>query len=91
MTLMQLIKTVLDDLYNRIHIQSDEAKDEQIKAEIAQISREYNQLTNMKAKPINYSEASKRFAYIYKYTVAHADYIMQVIGENALLCIVHSI
>jgi len=86
MTLMQLIKTVLDDLYGRIHIQVEQDKDDLIRAEIDTISMEYGQLTRPNTKPINYSDPIKRFAYLYKYTVAHADYIMQGIQESDELC-----
>ena len=85
MNLMQLIKLVLDDAYAAIAAKDDDAKDALIKKELTTLSSEYANLTNAKAKPIDYSDALKRFAYIYKYTVAHADYIMQLIaGEKEL-------
>jgi len=81
-TLMQLIKMVLDDLYARIHIEAESDKDELIRKELTQLSMDYGRLTDESVKAIDYSNAVKRFAYIYKYTVAHADYIMQIIREN---------
>jgi SAM-dependent methyltransferase len=79
-TLMQLIKHVLDDAYRSIHTTDEAEKDKSITKELEALSREYGSLTNSKAKPIDYSDPLKRFAYIYKYTVAHADYIMQLIS-----------
>jgi SAM-dependent methyltransferase len=85
MNLMQLIKLVLDDAYKAITAKDDDAKDNLIKKELSTLSSEYANLTNTKTKPIDYSDPLKRFAYIYKYTVAHADYIMQLIlGEKEL-------
>jgi len=85
MTLMQLIKLVLDDAYRAIKAKSSAHKDELIKAEIASLSSAYAKLTNLQTGPIDYSDPVKRFAYIFKYTVAHADYIMQLIrGESNL-------
>ena len=85
MNLMQLIKLVLDDAYAGIKAKNDAEKDALIKKELGALSACYATLTNKAIKPIDYSDPLKRFAYIYKYTVAHADYIMQVIsGEKVL-------
>lgn len=84
MNLMQLIKLVLDDAYGAMG-GKDSTKDKLITKELETLSTEYANLANARAKPIDYSDPLKRFAYIYKYTVAHADYIMQLIqGEKAL-------
>ena len=82
---MQLIKLVLDDAYSSISAKTEAAKDKLIKAELETLSSEYAKLTTTTAKAIDYSDPIKRFAYIFKYTVAHADYIMQIIkNEEAL-------
>lgn len=80
MTLMQLIKLVLDEAYAAIPAANDAAKDALIAQELAALSAEYGALTNANRTPIDYSSPLKRFAYIYKYTVAHADYVRQVIN-----------
>lgn len=82
MNLMQLIKVVLDDAYVSIKAKDDSARDVLIKAEIDSLSSAYAKLTNRKVAPIDYSDPVKRFAYIFKYTVAHADYIMQLIRNE---------
>ena len=79
---MQLVKTVLDDAYSEIKAKHDNEKDHLIKSEMAALSSEYATLTHSKASEIDYSNPIKRFAYIYKYTVAHADYIMQLINRE---------
>jgi hypothetical protein len=85
MNLMQLIKLVLDDAYGAIKVKGHSKKDEMIKAEISELSSAYAQLTKPTTESIDYSDPVKRFAYIFKYTVAHADYIMQIInGESEL-------
>jgi hypothetical protein len=82
MNLMQLIKNVLDDSYSAINAPDDVSKDNQIRKELDNLSSEYRTLVSSASSPIDYSDSVKRFAYIYKYTVAHADYIMQIIEES---------
>jgi hypothetical protein len=82
MNLMQLIKDVLDDAYAAIDAPDDKSKDKKIRKELENLSSEYGKLVSNTSSPIDYSDSVKRFAYIYKYTVAHADYIMQIIQES---------
>ena len=82
MSLMQLIKLVLDDAYAAINAPNDATKDALIKKELTNLSAEYGKLASKTSSSIDYSDSVKRFAYIYKYTVAHADYIMQLIDGN---------
>lgn len=84
MTLMQLIKLVLDEAYSEIP-GTEAAKDAEINAALAGLGPAYADLKNTKREPINYASPQARFAYIYKYTVAHADYIRQLIESNAEL------
>jgi hypothetical protein len=76
---MQLIKMVLDEAYNELPVEQDADKDRLVKAEIERLTPAYLNLTDASRPAINYSEPVTRFAYIYKYTVAHADYIRQLI------------
>jgi hypothetical protein len=78
-TLMQLIKLVLDEAYGQIALPDEQAKDALITKEIDCLSEAYRRLKDPKRMSIDYSDPLKRFAYIYKYTVAHADYIRQLI------------
>src|SRR5207244_2075350 len=74
-----------DDAYGRVHIKEEAEKDEHIKRKIDTLSMEYGRLTDTKAECIDYTDPLTRFAYIFKYTVAHADYIMQLIRCNSQL------
>lgn len=78
LTLAQLIKLVLDEAYRDIG-GKDAAKDAAIAKELGVLSSSYGDLKNCKRCAIDYSSPISRFAYIYKYTVAHADYIKQII------------
>jgi len=82
MQLMQLIKNVLDDAYSEIELADDKQKDKAIKAKIELLSDKYKKLTSSVGTGIDYSDPIARFAYIYKYTVAHADYVMQIIRDS---------
>jgi hypothetical protein len=38
----------------------------------------YNRLGQQSREPVNYKDPATRFAYVYKYVAAHADYLVQV-------------
>jgi len=79
LTLAQLIKLVLDESYQDIDAPDDAAKDAAIERELARLTDSYGHLKDRTRVEIDYSSPVGRFAYIYKYTVAHADYIKQLI------------
>lgn len=85
LTLAQLIKIVLDEAYAEIPLANDAAKDAAISKELTSLSASYGSLTKADRVPIDYASSISRFAYIYKYTVAHADYIKQLIQEHKAL------
>lgn len=76
LTLAQLIKLVLDEAYAEI---PGPDKDGAIKGELDRLTQSYGRLKDPARIAIDYSSPVARFAYIYKYTVAHADYIKQLI------------
>jgi hypothetical protein len=82
MTLMQYIKLVLDDIYKLIDAPSDAEKDQQIKTELSLLASEYRNLNDSERTPIEYGNTVRRFAYTYKYTVAHADYVRQIMNKQ---------
>ncbi|UPG92859.1 hypothetical protein [Luteibacter aegosomatissinici] len=43
------------------------------------LSANYRRLEDATATPINYAPAATRFAYVYSYVAAHADYVRQVL------------
>lgn len=85
MYLMQLIKMVLDELYPLIEASNDTERDKIIKSEMARLSTGYAELMDRQRDPINLEAPETRFAYIYKYTVAHADYVKQIVEKSATL------
>lgn len=82
MTLTQLIKLVLDQAYDDMPYAKEKEKDECIKTCLETLSSKYRRLTRGAHEQIDYANPVTRFAYIYKYTIAHADYIMQLIREH---------
>ncbi|MEW6198010.1 MAG: hypothetical protein AB1601_05020 [Planctomycetota bacterium] len=82
LTLAQLIKLVLDEAYAEI---PGPDKDAAIKTELDRLTQCYGHLKDPARIAIDYSSPVARFAYIYKYTVAHADYIKQLIQGCAEL------
>lgn len=84
LTLAQLIKLVLDEAYAEIS-GTEANKDAQIKKELSRLTSSYSGLKKADRVVIDYASPLARFAYIYKYTVAHADYIKQLIrGHDEL-------
>lgn len=84
LTLAQLIKLVLDEAYQEIPL-AGAAKDAAIQAELARLTDAYGKLKDPARTVIDYASPTARFAYIYKYTVAHADYIKQIIEGHKIL------
>jgi hypothetical protein len=62
---MQLVKTVLDDLYSHIDASNEAEKDELLRVEIRIISDAYRRVATAPPGALNFSIPSKRFAYIY--------------------------
>lgn len=84
MNLTQFIKQVLDEAY--AGIPGDEStKDASIKSELSGLSFAYTKLGDENSPAIDYSNPLKRFAYIFRYTIAHADYIRQIISGSPTL------
>lgn len=79
---MQLVKKVLDEAYGNIRSTPDSLKDALILEEIERLTEAYKKLKDKTCPPIDYAAPETRFAYIYKYTVAHADYIMQFLNNT---------
>jgi hypothetical protein len=75
MSVFELIKTVLDEIYERI---PDEAKDEKIKKEIKALMLAYSKLAE-EGVPHDYADDVTRFAYVYKYVTSHANTVCQLV------------
>lgn len=79
MTIFELVKIALDELYKEGTALHGTSVDAKIQKEIEVLSASYVQLRNSDRKPINYKDPSTRFAYVYKYVASHGDYVVQVL------------
>lgn len=79
MTLFELVKLALDELYAEGVKVYGAALDAEIKKRMAYLSSAYSSLNNMSRQPIDYKDPATRFAYVYKYTASHGDYLVQAL------------
>jgi hypothetical protein len=77
MTIFELVKIALDELYKEGEDRYATKVDDEIKARMLYLSTSYGELTNPDRKPIDYKDPATRFAYVYKYVAAHGDYLFQ--------------
>jgi hypothetical protein len=82
MNCFQLIKTVLDEAYSQIPCPNSQ-KDEAIKKALGDLTEEYKKLLSMGC--LDYSDPVKRFAYIYKYTTSHANFVFNVLTRSGAI------
>jgi len=78
MTVFELVKLALDELYGEAEEEYAAAADAEIKTRMTYLTGSYNQLDKATRQPVNYKDPATRFAYVYKYVAAHADYLVQV-------------
>lgn len=81
MTIFELVKIALDELYAEAVSEYGKSTDEEIKKRIAYLSTSYGKLENVERKPVDYKDPATRFAYVFKYVAAHGDYLVQVLAE----------
>lgn len=79
MTIFELVKIALDELYKEGLKVHGANLDAMIKKQITYLSLSYGQLNQLDRKPVNYKDPSTRFAYVYKYVASHGDYVVQVL------------
>ncbi len=82
MTLFELVKIVLDELYVEANDMYGDHVDEEIKKRMSYLTSVYNKLSSSEHEPIDYKDPATRFAYVYKYVPAHGDYVYQIL-KNA--------
>jgi hypothetical protein len=81
MTIFELVKLALDDLYDEGCQQYGGQIDSKIKERMAYLSECYRHLSLSDRSPINYKDPATRFAYTYTHVAAHGDYIVQALKE----------
>jgi hypothetical protein len=79
-TIFELVKIVLDELYQESTRYYGAQVDTVILDRMKYLAASYTQLTSATRAPVNYADPATRFAYVYKYVTAHADYIVQVMS-----------
>lgn len=79
MTVFQLVKTVLDELYQRIP-GTEAEKDPKIGRMIMYLREQYMGLA--RGLTVDYADPTTRFAYIYVYVTAHANIVYQMVRAS---------
>jgi ribosomal protein RSM22 (predicted rRNA methylase) len=80
MQVFDLVRTVLDELYERVPGNSEEEKDTLIKERLVTLGDKYSRLSV--ENTIDHSDTAGQFAYIYKYVTAHANIAFQLISST---------
>ena len=83
MTLFELVKLALDDLYEQATAEYGDKVDAEIADRINYLSASYSKLTAQNREPIDYKSPATRFAYVYKYVATHGDYVVQAMMHLA--------
>jgi hypothetical protein len=86
MTLFELVKLALDELYEEGKSEYGSKVDEKIKAKLKYLSESYKTLTVEDRDPIDYGDPATRFAYVLKYVATHGDYVVQQLMTLRNLC-----
>lgn len=85
MNCFQLVKTVLDNLYNEIYAVEESSTDNIIASKLMYLSKKYENLEDVNPADIDYNDPATRFAYVYRYTTAHANIVFQRIRDLPIL------
>ncbi len=83
MKCFQLVKTVLDELYDEISNEYGNETDTNITSRLSYLMEKFENLEE--CVDIDYSDPVTRFAYIYRYTTAHANMVYQLIRDLPVL------
>jgi hypothetical protein len=81
MTIFELVKIALDQLYADGSAEHGDKLDKKIVASLKYLTESYGSLQDKNRKPVNYHDPAIRFAYVFKYVAAHGDYILQVLRK----------
>ena len=79
MTLFELVKLALDELYEEGLQEYGGTLDATIKARMTYLTKCYRNLNLEGREAIDYRDPATRFAYAYKYVAAHGDYVVQAL------------
>ena len=79
MTIFELVKIALDELYKEGMEEYGSKLDETISKRIVYLADSYKKLGSDDREAIDYSDPATRFAYVYKYVASHGDYLVQTL------------
>ncbi len=83
MNCFQLVKSVLDELYEQVLDEHGNDTDNIIQEKLEHLRKTYENLRN--GVDVDYSDSATRFAYIYRYTTAHANMVYEFIRDSESL------
>ena len=87
MTIFELVKLALDELYEEGKAEYGSKLDAIITKRIEYLSESYRQLGSEEREPINYKDPATRFAYVFNYFASHGDYLVQTLqAARSALC-----
>jgi hypothetical protein len=78
-TLFELVKIALDELYSQGKKLHGIQLDAEIKGQMKYLAQSYANLTKADRPPVDYKNPATRFAYVYKYVATHGDYVVQIL------------
>lgn len=78
MTMFELVKIALDDLYGQGEDKYGAKLDAIVKDKMLYLSEAYKNLRDEHREPLDYKDPATRLAYVYSYVASHADYMVQV-------------
>lgn len=84
MTITEIICYVLDGHYHGIEADSNDERDKMVVEAFHKLSTSYGSLMDSNRESVDYSDPATRFAYLYKYTVAHAEFFRQALSSPLL-------
>jgi hypothetical protein len=81
MTIFELVKIALDELYAEAVNHYGSETDIQITRQIACLQNTLRNLNKGEPNPTTYKDPTVRFAYVFKYVTSHADYVVQILEK----------
>ncbi|MFZ6745214.1 hypothetical protein ACO0LC_18475 [Undibacterium sp. JH2W] len=81
MTIFELVKIALDELYAEGRKRYGDKLDAEILEKVKYLKNSYTLLNDSRRIPVDYEDPATRFAYVYKYVAAHGDYVAQLLQK----------
>ena len=79
LTIFELVKLALNELYVEGTKEHGSKLDAEITKQVSYLADSYRKLGSDDRNPIDYEDPATRFAYVYKYTASPGDYVVQTL------------